>query len=196
MRGNPAAQILHTNAVYLPEETLAEELTLLTHVPDNDYRARHKQHADKHSDIDTQSQSLHLTGLLLNLYLFAQDYRILPITHIQLGDTHLYPFAADGIIQTAITFQVLISMAVITGTFKIMLKILIAYAQHIGIEMPHGTGTGNHLLRLRYISFLQGEFNHLGLDVIHSRVVLYFREKTITLIQVYLRGIEIIRQHV
>jgi len=196
MRRNPASQILHADTVDLLEETLAKKLPLFTHIPDNYHYPCHKQHADKYPDRYAQLEHSHLCRLSLNLHFLTKHYRILPVTHIQFGNTHLYPFAPDGIVQMAITFQVFIGTAIITGMLKIMLQILIAYSQHIGVKMPHRSSPGDHSLRLGYITFLQCQFNHLGFNVMNSRVMLYIGEETITFVQADLCGVQFVSQQV
>ena len=121
MRRNTAPQVLHANPVDLLEETLTKKLPLFTHIPDNHHYSRHKQHADKHPDKYAQFEHPHLSCLSLNLHFFTKHDCILPVAHIQFGNTHLYSFTTNGIIQMTIAFQILIGMTVITNLFKIML---------------------------------------------------------------------------
>ena len=154
MGGNPAPQVLHADTVDLPEKAFTKKFSFLPHIPDDTACSCNQQQADKHPDIHAQFQDTHFPRLPLNLHFFPQYNSVLTIAHIQFCDTCLYPFATDRIIQTTVTLQIFISTAVVAGTLEVMLEILVAYCQHIGIKMSHRSGTFYHFMSQRHISFL------------------------------------------
>ena len=196
MGRNPAPQILHTDAIYLLEETFTKKLPLFPHIPDDHHRSGCQQQADKHPDIHAQFQYTHFTRLSLNLHFLAQYDRVLTVTHIQFGYTGTNPFATDGVIQLIITFQILICITVVTCLFIIMLQILVAYSKHIGIHMSGRSSPCYHFPGTSDISFFQRKLNHQGFNVVHGGVVLYLRKVTVTFIQIVFGRIQPVRQQI
>ena len=196
MRRNPAPQVLHTDTIDLLKETFAEKLSLFPHIPDDHYRSGCEQQADKHPDIHAQPQNPYLTSLPLNQHFFAQYDRILTVTHIQFGHTSTNPLATDRVIQLVITLQIFICIAVVAGLFIIMLQILVAYSEHIGIHMAGRSSPCNHLPGTCDISFFQGKLNHQCLNIVHGGVILYLRKITITFIQIVFSRIQTVSQQI
>ena len=78
-------------------------------------------------------QVFHPAGLLFNNSLPLEQSRILPITHIDLGNTHLGSFATNIVLNDAILRLILISTPKIARGSEVILQVLITDHYHLGI---------------------------------------------------------------